>query len=420
METSMISNRVSSFSYYHTRKISARNKLQKIQVTKLSIPRLPNRILVAELNYLNNYNLKNDSNKSKIKNNLIATTQNSKEVVKFHLIMEIISDRIEMHKNIGIQRDNWNKLLLSSINMMTLSASTMVGLAAVASTGAEGSLIALKVSSTVLYMASTGLLLFMNKVQPSQLAEEQRNAARFFKQLQEELKTKLALENVDENDVNEAMEKVLALDKAYPLPLLGSMIEKFPQNVKPAKWWPEMKKQKHQKENEGKFNGWNLRLEEEMKKIVMVIKNKDIENDLKLSEKVLKLNKILAFSGPTLTCLAAFGSVFLGCVNSSWPMMLGIICGALASIVNTIEHGGQVGMVFEFYRTATGFFKLMEDTIELNMNEEDYLKRENGELFEMKVALKLGRSVSELRQFSDELSSEDYDNVCEEFASKLF
>jgi hypothetical protein len=269
-------------------------------------------------------------------------------------------------------------------------------------------------------MASTGLLLFMNKVQPSQLAEEQRNAVRFFKQLQEELKTKLALENVDENDVNEAMEKVLALDKAYPLPLLGSMIEKFPQNVKPAKWWPEMKKQKHQKENEGKFNGWNLRLEEEMKKIVMVIKNKDIENNLKLSEKVLKLNKILAFSGPTLTCLAAFGSVFLGCVNSSWPMMLGIICGALASIVNTIEHGGQVGMVFEFYRTATGFFKLMEDTIELNMNEEDYLKRENGELFEIKVALKLGRSVSELRQFSDELSSEDYDNVCEEFASKLF
>jgi hypothetical protein len=146
----------------------------------------------------------------------------------------------------------------------------------------------------------------------------------------------------------------------------------------------------------------------------------NIENDLKLSEKVLKLNKILAFSGPTLTCLAAFGSVFLGCVNSSWPMMLGIICGALASIVNTIEHGGQVGMIFEFYRTATGFFKLMEDTIELNMNEEDYLKRENGELFEIKVALKLGRSVSELRQFSDELSSEDYDNVCEEFASKLF
>jgi hypothetical protein len=235
METSMISNRVSSISYYHTRTISARIKLQKIQVTKLSIPRLPNRILVAELNYLNNYNLKNDSNKSKIKNNLIATTQNSKEVVKFHLIMEIISDRIDMHKNIGIQRDNWNKLLLSSINMMTLSASTMVGLAAVASTGAEGSLIALKVSSTVLYMASTGLLLFMNKVQPSQLAEEQRNAVRFFKQLQEELKTKLALENVDENDVNEAMEKVLALDKAYPLPLLGSMIEKFPQNVKPAK-----------------------------------------------------------------------------------------------------------------------------------------------------------------------------------------
>ncbi|CAJ2658333.1 unnamed protein product [Trifolium pratense] len=411
METCMISNKVSSFSYYHTRTISARINLQKIQVTKLSIPKLPNRTLVAELNNLNDYTLKNNS---------IVPSQNSKEVVKLHLIMEIISDRIEMHKNIGIQRDSWNKLLLSSINMMTLSASTMVGLAAVASAGAEASFIALKVSSTILYMASTGLLLFMNKVQPSQLAEEQRNAVRFFKQLQEEFRTKIALENFDENDVNEAMEKVLALDKAYPLPLLGSMIEKFPENVKPAKWWPEMKKRnrKHQKENEGKSNGWNLRLEEEMKKIVMVMRNKDMKNNLKLSEKVLKLNKILAFCGPLLTGFAAFGSVFLGSVNASWPMMFGIIFGALASVVNTIEHGGQVGMVFEFYRTATGFFQLMEDTIELNMNEEDYLKRENGELFEIKVALKLGRRVSELRQLSFE--DDDDDNVCEEFASKLF
>ncbi|KAI5447181.1 probable F-box protein At4g22030 [Lathyrus oleraceus] len=411
METSMISNKLSSFSYCHTRRISARNKVQKIPETKFSIPKLRNKSLVAELNYLNNYTRNDDLNNSKI-------NKNSNEVVKLHLIMEIVSDRLEMHKNIGIQRDNWNSLLLSSVNMMTLSASSMVGLAAVASasTGAEASLLALKVSSTILYMAATGLLLFMNKVQPSQLAEEQRNAVRFFNQLQGELRTKLALGNFNEDDVNEAIEKVLALDKAFPLPLLGSMLEKFPETVKPAVWWPQMKTRKHERNLQGKKNnGWNLRLEEEMKKIVMVLKNKDIENCMKLSKRVLKLNKLLSFSGPILTCFAAFGSVFLGSVNASWPMMLGIICGAMASVVNTIEHGGQVGMVFEFYRSTSGLLKLMEETIELNINEEDYYKRENGELLEIKVALQLGRSLSELRQFSN-----DDDDVCEEFANKLF
>ncbi|XP_004486290.1 probable F-box protein At4g22030 [Cicer arietinum] len=337
--------------------------------------------------------------------------------------MEIISDRLEMHKNIGIQRDNWNHLLLSSINMMTLSAASMIGLASVSSSGVESPLLALKVSSTILYMASTGLLLLMNKVQPSQLSEEQRNAVRFFKQLQGEFKTRLVLGNVTEFDVDEAMEKVLALDKAFPLPLLGSMIEKFPQNVKPAIWWPQ-RKQKYKGQN-GKLknnNGWDLRLEEEMKKIVMVLKKKDMGKKLKLSEFFLKLNKILAVSGPILTCLAAVGSVFLGSVNSTWPVMLAIICGGLASVVNTIEHGGQVGMVFEFYRGASGFFQLMEETIEVNLNEDDFLKRENGELFEIKLALQLGRSVSELRQFSDLLPSldDDDDDACEEFASKLF
>lgn len=411
METSLISNKVSSFSYCHTRRISARNKVHKIPETKFSIPKLRNKSLVAELNYLNNYTRNDDLNNSKI-------NKNSNEVVKLHLIMEIVSDRLEMHKNIGIQRDNWNSLLLSSVNMMTLSASSMVGLAAVASasTGAEASLLALKVSSTILYTAATGLLLFMNKVQPSQLAEEQRNAVRFFNQLQGELRTKLALGNFNEDDVNEAIEKVLALDKAFPLPLLGSMLEKFPETVKPAVWWPQMKTRKHERNLQGKKNnGWNLRLEEEMKKIVMVLKNKDIENCMKLSKRVLKLNKLLSFSGPILTCFAAFGSVFLGSVNASWPMMLGIICGAMASVVNTIEHGGQVGMVFEFYRSTSGLFKLMEETIELNINEEDYYKRENGELLEIKVALQLGRSLSELRQFSN-----DDDNDCQEFANKLF
>ena len=42
-------------------------------------------------------------------------------------------------------------------------------------------------------------------------------------------------------DVQEAMDRVLALDAAYPLPLLPAMLDKFPKAVEPARWWPRLK-----------------------------------------------------------------------------------------------------------------------------------------------------------------------------------
>ncbi|CAJ1962523.1 unnamed protein product [Sphenostylis stenocarpa] len=433
MGTSMPSSNCSSFSYFSTRRIAATINVPKIKVTKISTPRLPNRSLVAELDYLNNCistttatRAKEDTYYSKINTTGSTTsgirTPNSMEVVKLHLIMEIVEDRMEMHKNIGAQRDNWNRLLMTSVDMITLSASTMVGLAAVCPSGAP--IVALKVSSTILYMAATGLILVMNKIQPSQLAEEQRNGARLFKQLHGELRTMISLGNPTESDVDEAMEKVFVLDRAFPLPLLGSMLEKFPQTVEPAVWWPRQKQRSPRKEElGGKLtgkNGWDARLEAEMRKIVMVLRKKDMAEYLRLGKEVLNFNKVLAVSGPLLTGLAALGSCLLGSVNASWPMMLGVVGGALASVVNTLEHGGQVGMVFEMYRANSGFFKLMEENIELNINEEDPHKRENGELFEIKVALQLGRSLSELRQFAAAVSSSHEEKGSEEFASKLF
>ncbi|KAK6946977.1 Petal formation-expressed [Dillenia turbinata] len=90
---------------------------------------------------------------------------------------------------------------------------------------------------------------------------------------------------------------------------------------------------------------------------------------------------------------------------------------ALASVVNSIEHGGQVGMVFEIYRSSAGFFQEMEESIEENLEE----KGENGELFEVKVALQLGRSIPELRELAGNcLGSLGNDESRSEFASKLF
>ncbi|PNX57173.1 putative F-box plant-like protein, partial [Trifolium pratense] len=153
----------------------------------------------------------------------------------------------------------------------------------------------------------------MNKIQPSQLTEEQRNATRLFKHLQKQIETVIAIGNPSEEDVKSSMEKVLALDKAYPLPLLGVMLEKFPAKFEPANWWPSTMFQKKNKSSTkmGKVNGWSKELEMEMREVVEVMKRKDSEDYERLGNIALKVNKSLAIAGPLLTGIAAVGSTFI-------------------------------------------------------------------------------------------------------------
>ncbi|TXG46978.1 hypothetical protein EZV62_026272 [Acer yangbiense] len=185
--------------------------------------------------------------------------------------------------------------------------------------------VALKLSSAMLFSAATGMMVMVNKIQPSQLAEEQRNAVRLFKQLQRETETVIALRVPCEEDVDEAIEKVLALDRAYPLPLLGSkMIEKFPKSFEPAVWWPS----RHLQRKNTNKNGETTK------------------------------------QGPSLTGIAAVGSF-------SGSPSLASAAGALAAVVNSFEHGGQVGMVLEMYRNCGGFFKLLEESIESTLDQSE-------------------------------------------------
>ncbi|CBI23213.3 unnamed protein product, partial [Vitis vinifera] len=284
-----------------------------------------------------------------------------------------------------------------------------------------GPLVALKLSSTLMYLAATGMLVVMNKIQPSQLVEEQRNAARLFKQLHGQIQRTLSCGTPTSTDVEEVMEKVLSLDKAFPLPLLGAMLDKFPKVVEPAVWWPEHRQRQERHSGRTDGNGWSVELEEEMRVVVGVLKRKDTEDYLRLGKIALKVNRMLAISGPLLTGLAACGTAFVGSSHGPWPATLGVVAGAMASVVNTMEHGGQVGMVFEMYRSNAGFFRMMEESIESNLNERDVGRRENGELFETKVALQLGRSLSGLKGLAaSSYSSSKKGEAIEEFASKLF
>ncbi|GJU00960.1 probable F-box protein [Tanacetum coccineum] len=125
------------FPKIHTNSLINTTNIQKIQ---------PNTGLVEEMDF------ERISPKSQNKNPKVSPDV----LEKLYTILEAVSDRLDMHKNIGEQRNNCDNLLLTSINTITLSAVT-----------------------------ATGMLIIMNKIQPSQLIEEQRNASRLFKQYEE-------------------------------------------------------------------------------------------------------------------------------------------------------------------------------------------------------------------------------------------
>ena len=418
----------SSLSCYSLRSVNAAIHVPKVPRVPFSVPKVPTRKLrIEEFNgSIDTTPLEKNVITTQIYDAVYNNTNKSNATIQLCAILEAVADRVEMHHNVGEQRDNWNTLLLNSINMITLTATAMAGVAA--ASGADAPILALKLSSTLLFSAATGMLLIMNKIQPSQLAEEQRNATRLFRQLRTQIETTIALGNTTEEDVKVTMEKVLALDKAYPLPLLGAMLDKFPAKFEPATWWPATQFQRKSKTQEGKAqskkmekrsNGWSEELEVELREVLEVVKRKDTEDYERLGNIALKINKSLAIAGPLLSGIAALGSSFVG--SGSWAGVVPVMAGSLAAAINAFEHGGQVGMVSEMYRNCGGFFKLLEETIEATLEEKDLERRENGELFEMKVAMKLGRSVSQLRELASKSASYCMEGIAmDEFASKLF
>ncbi|KAI6704542.1 hypothetical protein NL676_007504 [Syzygium grande] len=398
-----------------------------IQVSKLSKLQLADpstaimKKLVEELSTRNGYAFAEPLQmdvawKDRVLELRLSPTPSIETIIKLYAILDAVEDRVEMHDNISEQRDNWNKLPLNSVNMMTLTATTMVAMAAAAPSPS------LRACSALLFMAATGMLLMMNKIQPSQLAEEQRNASRLLKQLRSEIKSLLELQSLTESDVKEMMEQVLALYRAYPLPLLGAMLEKFPAKFEPATWWPRVSNNHRQSQvrktaANTERNGWSEDLEVEMRAIVQVLKSRDKQDYLRLGNLALKLNKMSVVSAPFLTSIAAASSAFGG----STAMIVAAIAGAMTAIVHSFEHEGQIGMVMEMYRNCAGFFELMGETIEALLKERNYNKRENGEMFKMKVSMKLGQNLSQLRDLARKSMASFIEGTeADEFGSKLF
>ncbi|RWW02682.1 hypothetical protein GW17_00034218 [Ensete ventricosum] len=347
-------------------------------------------------------------------------------VAKLLAIAEAVADRGNMHAIIGAQRNNWNHLLTNSINSITLFGSLMAGVSSIPVGGATPQLLPLKIASVLLFGTAAGMMLIVNKIQPSQLAEEQRKATWMWKQLERSIHDALSLRAPTELDVDDAMDKVLALDKAYPLPLLPGMLDKFPDKVEPARWWPRLRQRqtatRRGRTNGVERNGWSTELEEEMAGLLKVLKLKDEEQYVTLGEAALNINRALATAGPIFAGLATIGSGSIGSpALGPLPVLLAVAGGSLAAVANTLEHAGQVGMVFELFRNNAGFYRWLQEEIEFNLGEEDVEKRENGELFKLKLALQLGRSLAELGDFvpyaTASCEEEEDIKVC---AGKLF
>jgi hypothetical protein len=268
------------------------------------------------------------------------------EVEKLCAVAEAAADRAEMRDIVGRQRDGWNHLLLHSTNSLALAASVMAALAP----GAEPTtlLLALKASAGALLATAAVTMVATGKVQPSQLAEEQRNATRLWRQLERDVRAALRQAATAADVVHHAVDRVLALDAAYPL--LPQMLDKFPEAVEPTRWWPRRQPRKKPARSptvvNGRAtvragNGWTPELEDEMRGIARAIRAKDEAEYVSNAKLALALNRGLAVAGPALARAAALAAAFVGPASGSWASGAAVVGGALAATVNTVEHGAQ-------------------------------------------------------------------------------
>ncbi|BAT15556.1 Os12g0110700, partial [Oryza sativa Japonica Group] len=164
-------------------------------------------------------------------------------------------------------------------------------------------------------------------------------------------------------------------------------------------------------------NCWTQELEEEMRGVHRLRRGRSV--GVRRRSVGVRRGRPLrrAGHGEALAGAAALAAAFIGSGEAgAWASGIAVLCGALAAAVNTVEHGGQVGMVFKLCRNVAGIYRKIQEDIKANLKEADVERRENGEVFETKVALQLGRSTSELKQFRAIASPAVKDEDIKEFA----
>jgi hypothetical protein len=98
-------------------------------------------------------------------------------------------------------------------------------------------------------------------------------------------------------------------------------------------------------------NCWTQELEEEMRGVHRLRRGRSV--GVRRGRPLRR-----AGHGEALAGAAALAAAFIGSGEAgAWASGIAVLCGALAAAVNTVEHGGQVGMVFKLCRNVAGIYR---------------------------------------------------------------
>jgi hypothetical protein len=318
--------------------------------------------------------------------------EDSRVVAQLRNIAFAAKDRSEMHAIIGVQRDNWNKLCHMTVNMTTIAAAMLAAM----NNGVAGSTSAsfgMSMAAFLLNGGAAGFMFLASKFQPSQLAEEQRTASRFYKMLARDIETTLLIDPRLRKAVHlymdDVMDRLEALDVAFPLPLTPNGLVKFPKEVVPS----VLGSTADLSETEilaNNTNGWSNAMVQDLKHTAEKLKESDIEIYLGWARNKERDNKRLAMLAPVLAGSAALLSL-LGCCQPGIHLAaLASACSIAAVFGSSFSNGGQIGMIFELYRNCAGYYEQMVQDIQSTIRV-PVCQREDGELYHQKIALRLGR-----------------------------
>ncbi|MCO5612882.1 hypothetical protein L7F22_067154 [Adiantum nelumboides] len=315
------------------------------------------------------------------------------------------SDRAEMHSILAQQRDNWNKLFQGTLTSTSLAACVLSGLA----TSHNAGLCSLP--ALLLNAGTAAMMAVINQFQPSQLAEEQRTAARLFRKLANDIHSALQvsphLRQSTPLFFDDCKRRLHALDKAFPMPLTPGGLEKFPTKVvPPVLIEPKLSTAGDQYDcheldshvlvdcsDQYSNNGWDMQLTHDLRHITTMLRHSDIPKYTGWAQNLVKANKCLAIAAPCFAASAAVLNAVAMCTTVLPTNMLGMWAATfsvLATFVGSFSNDMQLGMVFELYRNSAGYYKDVETTIEETLGM-PVKQRENGTLFRQRIAYQLGR-----------------------------
>ncbi|CAM6099253.1 unnamed protein product [Calypogeia fissa] len=325
-------------------------------------------------------------------------------VAKFRGLAVIAQDRVEMHTILANQRSNWNHLFHQTIVIVAVSAAT-----AAAINGAEPGP-GLTLLATSLNLICAAFMTLVNKQQPSQLAEEQRRAARFFKRVLKDIESTLEVDPAMREEASKYWEEkvgtLYTLDKSFPLPLSPGGLEKFPDSVVPAQLGPQpgaddlddVDDHIPEASEFGRTQfmtglGWTQKNEDYLKETMKRIRTKDIPHNIGLAEKAKRLNLAVTRVSPFLAIAGALGSIANGlpALHFSQISWLAAAFTVGAVFTHSVSHALQLGSALELYRNYAGYYADIERAIERALHLPAHT-REDWELFIKRINLKLGQN----------------------------